>query len=143
MESFYTLLKIILILYLGCFTYLLYQMLFYHQKRFLFLKTICFFFCMAVLMIQAMNHYHIILFYTYFIFYLLGIYLTRKFLKNNIMKINQELKKNLKPIQKYCCKLFKTISIPPVVYYLKEQNQKRKYYKLHPDKKPKTPYELF
>ncbi len=143
MESFFTLLKILLILYLGCFTYLLYQILFYHQKRFLFIKTVCFFLGIAILMIKTMNRYHIILFYTYFIFYLLGIYLSRKFLKNNIMKINQEIKRNLIPVQKFCIKLLKIISIPPIVYYIKEQNQKRKYYKLHPNQKPKTPYELF
>lgn len=143
MTSFYTLLKIILILYLGCFTYLLYQLLFYHQKRFLFIKTILFFYIMAICIIQAMNKYHILLFYTYFIFYLLGIYLAWKYLKPLIMKRNIEFNQILKPLKKQSLILLKIITIPPFTKNIKAKIKLHKEYQIYPNHRPKSIYELF
>lgn len=143
MESFYTLLKICLILYFGCFTYLLYQILFYRQKRFLFIKTILFFFCIAVCMIHAINKYHILLFYAYMLFYLLGIYLSRKYLKNMIQKRNKETDILIKPLKKWSLIIFKIITIPPFTKYIKEKRRLHKEYRLYPNHRPKTIYDLF
>lgn len=143
MESFYTLLKIGLILYFGCFTYLLYQILFYHQKRFLFLKTILFFFGIAVCMIQAINRYHIVLFYAYFLFYLLGIYLSRKLFRTSILKKNKELSTLIQPLKKWALKVLKIITIPPFTNAMKAKIKLRKEYQLYPNHKPKSIYELF
>lgn len=143
MESFYTLLKIGLILYLGCFTYLLYQLLFFHQKRFLFIKTILFFFGIAVCMIEAMNRYHIVLFYAYVIFYLIGIYLSKKFLKKSIMKYNHQFNTLLTPLKNYTILCLKIITIPPLIKFIKEKWRLHQEYKLHPNHRPKSIYELF
>lgn len=143
MVSFYNLLRVFLLLYLGAFTYILYQLLFYHQKRFLFLKTILFFFGLAALLIHAANKYHIALFHVYLIFYLLGIWGGKKLFSKEIRKKNIEFETILNPIKKYFFKILKLISIPPIFTILKRKRKERKYYRLHPHLKPKSIYELF
>ncbi len=143
MISFYNLLRVILLLYLGIFTYILYQLLFYHQKRFLFIKTILFFFGLAAILIYASNKYHIALFHVYLLFYLLGIWAGKKVFSKDIRKRNIEFKTILDPIKKYFYKFLKLISIPPFFSILKTKRKERKYYRLHPHLKPKSPYDLF
>ena len=143
MESFYNLLRIFLMLYLGCFTYCLYQLLFYHQKRFLFIKTLVFFFVIAVIIIQAANKYEVKLFQAFILFYLLGILLSKKYLFKITNKQNQEFKMVLNPLKKIAKTVLKIICIPPLIKRLKEKHSLRKYYRLHPNLKPKSIYELF
>ena len=143
MVSFYNLLRVILMLYLGCFTYALYQLLFYHQKRFLFIKTIIFFFIIAILIIKASNKYDVILFHVYIIFYLIGILLAKKYLAKIVKRNNQEFNIILTPLKKLMRIVLKIICIPPIIKKIKEKRMQYKYYKLHPHLKPKSIYELF
>ncbi len=143
MESLQNLLKICIVLYLGFFSYILYQILFYHQKRFLFIKTIFFFFLLAILIIHVSNQFDIPIFHIYILFYLLGLYLARLSLSKLLRKQNQKLDVVLQPLKKGIIKILKIISIPPFIYWLKEKRRLRKYYKRHPNEKPKTIYELF
>ena len=115
MISLYNLLRIILVLYLGVFSYILYQFLFFHQKRFLFTKTILYFFVLAALIIKASNKYDISIFHIYILFYFLGLYLAKKGLSKYIKKHNTEFNSLLKPIKKYGYILLKIITIPPFI----------------------------
>lgn len=143
MESLQALLKVLIVIYLGFFSYILYQILFYHQKRFLFIKTIFFFALLAAILIHVSNRYDIPIFHVYILFYLLGLFLARLAFSKPIRKHNKELNTILKPLKKGLYKLLKIISIPPFIYWIKEKLRLRKYYKRHPNEKPKTIYELF
>lgn len=143
MESLQALFKILLVLYLGFFSYILYQIVFYHQKRFLFIKTIFYFGFLSGIIIHISNQYDIPIFHIYILFYLLGLYLSKLAFSKLVLKHNKEFDTLLKPFKKWIYKIFKIISIPPFVYWIKEKRRLRKYYKRHPNKKPKTIYELF
>lgn len=143
MTSFYNLLRIFLMLYLGLFTYSLYQLLFFHQKRFLFIKTILFFFCIAILVIKIDNKYDVFLFHAYIFFYLAGILLSKKYLGKIIKKQNKEVNLLLSPFKKICYTFLKICCIPPFIYLIKKQIRLHKYYQLHPHLKPKSIYELY
>ncbi len=143
MESIQNLIKIGIVLYLGFFSYILYQILFYHQKRLLFLKTILFFFFLASLLIHVSNQYNIPIFHVYILFYLFGIYLARKLFSKLIQKHNKELNTLLIPLKKGTIRVLKIISIPPFIYWIQEKRKLHKFYKEHPNKKPKSRYELF
>ncbi len=143
MVSFYNLLRVLLLLYLGMFTYILYQLLFYHQKRFILVKTILFFSCLAVITIWAANKYHIVLFHVYLLFYFVGIYLGRVFFSAQLKQYNYQFKQFITPIKLKLFQFFKWITISPIVYKIKEKRKLKKFYKLHPNLKPKTIYELF
>lgn len=143
MESLHDLLKALIVLYLGFFSYILYQILFYRQKRFLFPKTILFFLLLAIIIIQVSNRYSIPIFHVYILIYLLGLYVARKILAKPLIKYNIEFKKFISPIKKWSIKILKIISIPPFIYWIKKKRELHKYYKKHPNKKPKTIYDLF
>lgn len=143
MESLRNLLKILLVLYLGFFSYILYQILFFHQKRFLFIKTILYFSFLAGIIIHVSNRYSIPIFHIYILFYLLGIYLSKLAFSKLLKKHNKEFNTILIPFKKITLKVLKIISIPPFIYWIKEKLRLRKYYKRHPNEKPKTIYELF
>lgn len=143
MTSLYALLKILLILYFGFFSYILYQIVFYHQKRLLFFKTILYFFFLATLIIHISNQYDIPLFHAYILFYFLGLYLAKLSFSKLIHKYQKELNTLLKPMKRWIFLLLKIITISPILYWIKEKRKLHKYYKRHPNKKPKTIYELF
>lgn len=143
MESFYNLLKVLLCIYLGICCYILYQMIFYRQKRFILLKIIFFFGGMAILLIRVSNRYHIILFHIYLCFFLLGIFTGKKLFQENLKTNNKAFTLNMHPIKTKACSLLKKISIPPGYLWFKEKRKLLKYYKRHPHMKPKTIYDLF
>lgn len=143
MESLQALLKTLLILYLGFFSYILYQIVFYHQKRFLFLKTILYFSFLSGLIIHISNQYKIPIFHVYILFYFLGLVLGKLIFSKLILKHNKEVSVLLKLLKKWIYKLIKIISVPPFIYWIKEKRRLHKYYKRHPNKKPKSIYELF
>lgn len=143
MESLQALLKTAIVLYLGFFSYILYQIVFYHQKRFLFIKTVFYFGFLSGIIIHVSNHYEIPIFHIYILFYLLGLFLAKLTFSKLILKHNKEFNTILKPLKKGLYKLLKIISIPPFIYWIKEKRRLRKYYKRHPNKKPKSIYDLF
>ena len=144
MESLITLLKIVLYIYLGLFTYISYQILFYYHKKFILIKTFSFFFFIALLIIKISNKYNITFFVGYLFFYMLGIYLSRLFLKPKIHK-NTKLVKYFLIIplkNKFFLFVRKSIFFDSIIK-LKEYIKLYFYYKKFPYKKPKTIYELF
>lgn len=143
MESFYNLLKIIFFVYLGSFTYITYQILFYYQKKFLFIKTLLFFFLISILLIKASNTYDIPIFHMYIFCYLLGIILAKKYLNTYLYKLNKELSSSLSIFKKPLTNFLKIILLPSFYPFLKNKYKNYIYYKKHPHLKPKTIYELF
>lgn len=74
---------------------------------------------------------------------MLGIFLAKKYLAQNVKKKNQEFMIILDPLKKLFHIILKIICIPPIVKKIKEKRMQYKYYKLHPHLKPKSIYELF
>lgn len=143
MESLFNLIRIIIYLYLGGFTYIAYQILFYRQKKFLLIKTIVFFFVLAIIIINTSNKYDVDFFRMYIIIFLFGILLFRKIFKKTIINDNSIFTFHLKPIKKLLIKYLKIITIPSFYPIIKSLIKKYKYYKLNPHHKPKTIYELY
>ena len=141
MDSLINLFKALLYFYLGFFTYITYQILFYHQKKFIFIKTIIFFFSLAIIIINISNKYNIDTFHMYIFIFILGIIIARKLLKKIILKTNTIFTINMKPIKKLLIKILKIIAIPSFYPIIKQLINKYKYYKIHPHHKPKTIYE--
>ncbi len=144
MESLITLLKILLFVYLGFFTYISYQFIFYFHKRFLVIKTFSFFFVLSVLIIKISNKYDIVFFVGYLFFYMVGIYISKISLKDKIHK-NAKLVKHflIIPFKKQLIKLIKIIVFYDSINKLKNYIKIQIYYRKYPYKRPKTIYELF
>ena len=144
MESFTTLLKILLFLYLGSFTYITYIIFFYFQKKFLIIKTFFYFSLLSILIIKISNKYNITYFIGYSFFYLIGLVLTRSLLKSKILKNTKLVSYFLYiPSLKLVKYIFKKIIFYNFFVNLKKRYKLYKYYKKYPYKKPKTIYELF
>ena len=144
MTSLITLLKILLFIYLGSFTYITYQILFYFQKKFLIIKTLIFFFLIATLIIHLSNKYDVIFFGGYLFFYILGIIITRYILKPKIFKNAKVVEYFLYiPLKKHLINLIKYAFFYSYFINLKNKIKLYKYYKKYPHKKPKSIYELF
>ena len=144
MTSLITLLKILLFIYLGSFTYITYQILFYFQKKFLIIKTLLFFFLIAILIIHLSNKYDVIFFGGYLFFYILGIIITRHILKPKIFKNAKVVEYFLYiPLKKRLINLIKYAFFYSSFINLKNKIKLYKYYKKYPHKKPKSIYELF
>ena len=94
MESLFNLFKIQICIYLGFFTYITYQIIFYFQKKLIIIKTLSFFFLIALLIIHTSNKYDVVFFIGYLFFYTIGIIIARHFLKTKIHK-NTKLVKHL------------------------------------------------
>lgn len=144
MTSLITLLKIILFIYLGSFTYICYHILFHFQKKFIVIKTLSFFLFIAVIIIKLSNKYDVVFFIGYLFFYLLGIYISKKLLKQKIRKNNKVVEYFLyNPFKKYLIIFIKQAFFYSSILKIKDRLKLYKYYKKYPHKKPKTIYELF
>ena len=143
MESFYNLLKIIICIYLGSFTYITYQILFYYQKRCLFIKTIIFFLIISLIIIKAANKYNISIFHIYLLFYIFGLFLAQKYLNKYLFILNKNLSKSMLPIKKILLKLIKIILLPSFYPIIREKINIYLLYRKFPYLKPKTIHELF
>lgn len=91
MKSLYELIHLLLYFYLGIFTYISYTIIFYHQKKFIFIKNIIYFILLSILWIHISNKYNIKFYLIYFIIYLLGYIISNKLFNNSIIKINKSL----------------------------------------------------
>lgn len=143
MESLLNLFKIFICFYLGSFTYITYQILFYYQKRFLLIKTIIFFLIIAILIIKASNTYNIEIFHMYICGYLLGIILAKKYLSIHLFTLNKNFCNSLLPLKKPLIKIIKIILLPSFYPIVKDKIKLYLFYKKYPHLKPKTIYELF
>lgn len=144
MESLITLLKIFLYMYLGLFTYIIYQIFFSFQKRFLILKTFYFFILLSILIIKISNKYSATFFLGYMFFYLLGIYISKTYFYNILFK-NIKVVKHfiINPLKKYFFIFLKYILLYDLFLIIKTKIKLQLYYHKYPHKKPKSIYELF
>lgn len=135
--------KTIIVIYLGLFSYILYQIIFYHQKKFLFTKTIFYFSLLAFIIIKIINNYSINIVSIYFIFYILGLVLANKLFYKKINNYNKSLNFFLLPFKKIIRIIIKLLIIPSFVYIIKDRYELHKFYKRYPYKKPISIYYLF
>ena len=143
MESLKYLLFSFFACYLGSFSYILYQILFYQQKRFILIKIICYFSFIAFLIIKVKNKYSITPLMVYSFIYLIGMYISRKLFRVYLIEKSKEykaIKNKFYPIIKYILLL---LFIPPLVYIIVCRIKEYRYYKKYPQERKKTRYELF
>ena len=143
MESLRYLLYSILACYLGSFSYILYQILFYQQKRFIFIKIICYFSFIAYLIIKLKNKYSITPIFAYFIIYIAGMIIARKTFRTYLLNMSKEYTTHkITVLYKFYYLLILLIT-PPFFYLISCKIRQHKYYKKYPQDKKRTIYELF
>jgi hypothetical protein len=143
MQSLTYLLYIIISIYMGSFLYITYQILFFQQKRFIFIKMIIYFSCIANLIIKLKYKFKTEIILSYIIFFILGVYLGRKSFRNYLLTINKEIKSIFDKTLYRLLYLLKILLIPPVSYFLYCKIKMFFYFQKNPHFKPKTIYELF
>jgi|GEM_PF-1777099 len=143
MESLHQLLHLLLYTYLGFFTHIAYNIIFYYQKRFITIKAIIFFLGIAYLWIDISNDFNIEFNYIFFIFYLLGFLLSHKLFEEYLNSLNIVYKRYLKLIIKRTLYYLKLIAIPPIYYHIKCFIYTKAYYHKHPWLKPLSIKRLF
>lgn len=143
MESLYQLLYVCLYLYLGCFTHIVYSILFFYQKRLRFIKTVLFFFLIACLWIYLSNAYDITFRYIYLLVYLLGLALSYKLLEAYLQKLNTLYLQFLTIVKYKVYYILKLLLIPPLYYYIRCRIYTKHYYRKHPWLKPLSSKRLF
>ena len=143
MTSLVFLFHIILTIYLGSFLYISYQILFYFQSKFIFIKMLFYFTFIACLTIKIKNKYNILFLYQYIIFFVLGIYLGRKIFRTQILLKNTEIKGIIDQNIPKLLYILKLLIIPPISYFIYCKIKLIFFYFNHPHLKPKNEYELF
>lgn len=136
MESLYQLLYLCLYLYLGIFTHLVYSILFFYQKRLIFIKTILFFFFIAYLWIRITNTYDIVFNYLYPISYILGFILSENLFKENLKKLNTKYLQFLNSAKWLLFYYLRRIAVPPIYDYIRCRIYTKYYFHKHPWLKP-------
>lgn len=143
MQSLTYLLYIIISIYMGSFLYITYQILFFQQKRFIFIKMIIYFSFIANLIIKLKYKLKTELILPYAMFFLLGIYLGRKSFRNYLLMINKDIKNIIDNTLYKLVYLLKILLIPPISYFLYCKIKMFFYFQKNPHFKPKSIYELF
>ena len=115
MKSILELLNLLLFLYLGSVTYILFSLIFYHQKRFIIFKNIIFFILIGILCVYISNKYFISYNYFYFLSFIIGIILSKYFFEESLLKFNKIISCFLVEFN-YIIKL---LIIPPIIYKIK------------------------
>lgn len=143
MESLRYLFYSLLACYLGSFSYILYQILFYQQKKFIFIKIICYFLFIAFIIIRVKNKYGIALLFSYFIIYLTGMYLARKTFRRKLLALSKEYADVKHRLLYKIYYLIILLITPPLIYLLICKLKSHRHYKKYPQDKTRTRYELF
>lgn len=128
MKSLLELLYLLLFLYLGSVTYILFSLIFYHQKRFLIIKNIIFFLLIGILWIYISNKYCINYNYFYFISFIIGTILSKYFFEESLIKFNKLISYFLIEFNYY----IKLLIIPPIIYKIKCYRYNRLILKKYP-----------
>ncbi len=128
MKSLLELLYLLLFLYLGSVTYILFSLIFYHQKRFLIIKNIIFFLLIGILWIYISNKYFISYNYFYFISFIIGTILSKYFFEESLIKFNKLISYFLIEFNYY----IKLLIIPPIIYKIKCYRYNRLILKKYP-----------
>ncbi len=143
MESLKQLIYLSLYLYFGIFTHLTYTTIFYYQKRFRLLKTLGYFFGIAVLWIHISNRYSIPFYPIYPFLYVFGYYLSFRFFQTYLIKIHTQYLKFFHKAKWKLLYWLKLLCIPPFIYTIRCFIYQKLYYHKHPWLKPLTLKRLF
>ncbi len=143
MESLYQLLYLCLYLYLGVFTHIAYNIIFFYQKRFVFIKTLVFFFFIAYLWILLTNNYNINFNPMYLFTYILGYVLSNFLFDEYIKKLNTIYLQFLNQAKWKLIYYLKLIAVPPIYYHIRCQIYTKIYFHKHPWLKPLSIKRLF
>ena len=133
MNSLNQLLQIMLVLYLGIFTYLIYQIIFYNQHKFLFIKHLLFFYFISKIWINISSKYYLDFKIIFIIIYILGIFISTYILSTYIEKLNIDFYNMFYYEVRY---LIILLIVPPILYIIRRNIYKYIYYIKHPWLKP-------
>ena len=105
-------------IYLGSFFYITYQMIFYHQKKFLLIKTLIYFTFITFLIIKIKSTYNFNFILYIGVFFILGVFMGRKIFKDSLIKYNKPIKNFNDYISLNLKYYFKLLLIPPITYFV-------------------------
>ncbi len=138
MESTKELLYLLLYAYLGCLTYIGYNLFFYHQKRLIIIKGLLYFLLIFFIWIKLDYKYQTGFNIFYMISYIIGIIIGNILFEIELNKFNQKIAK-INSVLRYYLIL---ATIPPIYYYIRCKIHTYKFYKKYPRLKPDI-YKLF
>lgn len=136
MESLLQLLYLLLYMYLGVFTQILYDILMGYQKKFLTIKALLIFIFVGYLWIAITNMYEISFRFIYFFFYILGYILSHYIFHSYIYDLLILYKPYLFRMKDFSLYLLHLILAPPIFQYIKCKLYTKRYYHKHPWLKP-------
>lgn len=143
MESLKQLLYLCLYFYLGFITYICYSIIFYYQKKFIFIKIVIYFLLIAYIWIHISNKYLIDFNYFFVISYIIGFLISECLFEKYLNKLNKKYIKVLVILKDLGIYLFKIAMIPPVYNKIKCYIFKKIYYHKYPWLKPLDLKRLF
>lgn len=138
MESLKELLYLFLYAYLGCITYIGYNLFFYHQKKLLIIKGILYFLLIFYIWVKLDYKYQTGINIYYMISYVIGIILGKIIFEAELNKLNKKLAIFYNTFRYYLI----LAVIPPFYNELRCMIHTYNFYKKHPRLKPNI-YKLF
>ncbi len=136
MDSLLQLFYISLYLYLGFFTHIAYTIVFFYQKRFIFLKILFFFSFIAYIWIKITNKYNVSFHFILGIIYGIGIILSYLLFEKKLNKLNSKYIIYLHKMKDRIWYLIKIGITPSFFYTIHCYIYKKIYYRKHPWLKP-------
>lgn len=136
MESLLQLLYLLLYMYLGVFTQILYDILMGYQKKFLTIKALLIFIFVGYLWIAITNMYEISFRFIYFFFYVIGYIISHYIFHSYICDLLTLYKPYLLRFKDFILYLMHLILVPPILQYIKCKLYTMLYYHKHPWLKP-------
>lgn len=136
MESMLQLLYLLLYMYLGLFSQILYDLLMLYQKKFLITKSLILFIWIGYLWIKISNLYEIPFHIIYLLFYTLGYILSFYIFHSYLVERLTLYKPYLLRIRDYILFGIHCILFPPILRYIKCRVYTTRYYHKHPWLKP-------
>lgn len=136
MQSLQQLLYLALYFYLGSFTHITYDTIFFYQKKLLLIKHIIFFSFIAFLWISIANKFSIQMIYIYYIIFIVGYTISYKIFHSYITETNTIYKAYIDKFKIFLFYYIKLLLMPPLYNYIKCKIYMKSYYHKYPYLKP-------
>lgn len=136
MNSLNQLFHILILLYLGFFTHIVYSVIMFYQKKLKLVKAAILFVFISILIIKVIHKYNIEMNILLSIIYVIGIILSFNLFEKYLIKINTKYKLILTLSLYWVKYIIKLISIPPIYYHVKCKFYTLNYYRKHKWLKP-------
>ena len=139
MESLNQLLNLLIYLYLGIFSYILFNVVFFHQRRLLIIKSLFFFLFIFYLTLRISHRYLIEFNFIYIIAYFIGFISAIKIFDKYLFRLNNKIIDVIDLIKFFINTSFN----PPIIKFIKCYIHTNHIYRKYPYLKPKGLEYLF